>query len=154
MPTTHGFTRKVTHKVLINKYLLRELKMYLRNTEVAMRLSESVKSYRQGEWKLTVGRCRHHQVQTLMKQQDLRAIQPKSYVPKTTNSHHNLLGRSPNLLLDRKLPSQPNQVFVGDITARAAPIYSNDWWNVSVFGYVRGGPCRRICSTGWWWIGQ
>jgi putative transposase len=56
-----------------------------------------------------------HQVQTLMKQQDLRAIQPKSYVPKTTNSHHNL-GRSPNLLLDRKLPSQPNEVFVGDIT--------------------------------------
>lgn len=50
-----------------------------------------------------------------MKQQDLRAIQPKSYVPKTTNSSHNL-GRSPNLLLDRKSPSQPNEVFAGDIT--------------------------------------
>lgn len=84
-----------------------------------MELSESVKSYRRG---IKISR---HQVQTLMKQQDLRAIQPKSYVPKTTNSHHNLLGRSPNLLLDRKLPSQPNEVFVGDITARISMVYAS-----------------------------
>jgi putative transposase len=56
-----------------------------------------------------------HQVQTLMKVQNLKAIQPKSFVPKTTNSNHNL-GRNPNLLLDRAAPIKPNEVFVGDIT--------------------------------------
>ena len=56
-----------------------------------------------------------HQTQTLMKMQGLKAIQPKSFVPKTTNSSHSL-GRSPNLLLDRNPPNQPNEVFVGDIT--------------------------------------
>lgn len=55
------------------------------------------------------------QTATLMKQQGLVAIQPKSYVPKTTNSDHHL-GRSPNLLLERAPPSRPNEVFAGDIT--------------------------------------
>jgi len=61
---------------------------------------------------LKIGR---YQTQTLMKQQGLKAIQPKSFVPKTTNSQHKL-GRSPNLLLDREPACQPNEVFVGDIT--------------------------------------
>ena len=56
-----------------------------------------------------------HQTQTLMKMQSLKAIQPKSFVPKTTNSNHNL-GRNPNLLLDRPPPTTPNEVFIGDIT--------------------------------------
>ena len=55
------------------------------------------------------------QVATLMKQQQLVAIQPKSYVPKTTNSRHHL-GRDENLLLDRPAPQAPNEVFIGDIT--------------------------------------
>jgi putative transposase len=61
---------------------------------------------------LRIGR---HQTATLMKAQGLVAIQPKSYVPKTTNSDHRL-GRNLNLLLDRAPPSRPNEVFVGDIT--------------------------------------
>lgn len=56
-----------------------------------------------------------HQTQTLMKMQGLKAIQPKSFVPKTTNSNHNL-GRNHNLLLDREPPIRPNEVFIGDIT--------------------------------------
>lgn len=56
-----------------------------------------------------------HQTQTFMKMLGLKAIQPKSFVPKTTNSNHNL-GRSPNLLLGRTAPSKPNEVFIGDIT--------------------------------------
>ena len=51
-----------------------------------------------------------------MQEQGLVAIQPKSYVPKTTQSHPHLK-RSPNLLLEAKnLPVGPNQAIVGDIT--------------------------------------
>ncbi len=45
----------------------------------------------------------------------LKAIQPRSFVPKTTDSRHRYT-ISPNLLLDRDLPQQPNQIWVGDIT--------------------------------------
>ena len=45
----------------------------------------------------------------------LKAIQPRSFVPKTTDSRHRYT-ISPNLLLNTVLPQQPNQVWVGDIT--------------------------------------
>jgi putative transposase len=45
----------------------------------------------------------------------LRAIQPRSFVPKTTNSRHPYT-ISPNLLRDKILPITINQVWVGDIT--------------------------------------
>lgn len=73
----------------------------------AMRISKELQA--QGE---RIGR---YQVATLMKQQGLVAIQPKRYVPRTTNSDHRL-SRSPNLLLDRAAPSTLNEVLVGDIT--------------------------------------
>jgi transposase InsO family protein len=50
-----------------------------------------------------------------MKQQGLRAIQPKSFVPKTTNSRHSL-GYSPNLLMEAPDPINTNELWVGDIT--------------------------------------
>ena len=62
---------------------------------------------------IAVGR---HQIRSRMVEQNLVAIQPKSYVPKTTQSHAHLR-RSPNLLLlAANLPTKPNQVVVGDIT--------------------------------------
>ena len=73
----------------------------------ALRVSKELQA--QG---LRIGR---HQTTTLMKAQGLVAIQPKSYVPKTTNSDHRL-GRNRNLLLERASPCHPNEVFVGDIT--------------------------------------
>ena len=45
----------------------------------------------------------------------LIAIQPKSFVPRTTQSNPHLY-RNPNQLLDRDPPSKPNEVIVGDIT--------------------------------------
>lgn len=51
----------------------------------------------------------------LMQNQQLQAIQPKSFVPKTTDSRHKN-GRSPNLMLDRAKPKKPNEIWVGDIT--------------------------------------
>lgn len=55
-------------------------------------------------------------IRRLMKEQNLQAIQPKSYVPRTTNSKHG--GRiSPNLLKDNKIEvQQKGQAMVGDIT--------------------------------------
>lgn len=61
---------------------------------------------------LEIGR---YQTTTLMQQQGLVAIQPKRFVPKTTDSNHRL-GRSANLLLDRAAPSRPGEVVAGDIT--------------------------------------
>jgi len=59
--------------------------------------------------------CSPRRVARLLKTQNLRAIQPKSFVPKTTDSRHRL-GYSPNLLLDAPLPTSINQLWVGDIT--------------------------------------
>lgn len=61
-------------------------------------------------------RVGRHQIRARMQEQGLVAIQPKSFVPKTTQSHPHL-ERSPNLLLEAKnLPVSLNQVIVGDIT--------------------------------------
>jgi len=58
----------------------------------------------------------HHRIRKLMRKQGLRAIQPRSFVPRTTDSRHHL-GYSENLLLTMDvLPKKPNQVVVGDIT--------------------------------------
>lgn len=54
-------------------------------------------------------------VSRLMRDQSLKAIQPKSFVPKTTNSKHKL-GYAPNVLAEVGFPSEPNAVYVGDIT--------------------------------------
>lgn len=69
----------------------------------------------------SVGR---HQVRTLMKKVGLEAIQPKSFVPRTTDSTHGR-GYWPNLLLDQPLPKAPNLVWVSDITY--LPLATGDW---------------------------
>jgi putative transposase len=59
--------------------------------------------------------CSPRWVAKVMKNQGLRAIQPKSFVPKTTESRHHL-GYSPNLILDTPEPCRVDQLWVGDIT--------------------------------------
>jgi putative transposase len=60
-------------------------------------------------------RCSARRVAKIMKNQGLRAIQPRSFVPKTTQSRHTL-GYSPNLILGAPEPCRINQLWVGDIT--------------------------------------
>lgn len=55
------------------------------------------------------------QTSELMRSQGLKAIQPKSFVPKTTDSKHGL-ARSPNLLEGGKKAARPDEIYVGDIT--------------------------------------
>lgn len=52
-------------------------------------------------------RCSRRLVRKIMKSEGLRTIQPKSFVPKTTDSQHGL-GYSPNLILDTPEPSGVN----------------------------------------------
>jgi transposase InsO family protein len=59
--------------------------------------------------------CGMARVARLLKNQGLRAIQPKSFAPRTTDSRH-ALGYNANLLKDRKAPERVNDVWVGDIT--------------------------------------
>ncbi len=92
----------------------------------AIRISKELQA--QG---VNIGR---HQTQTLMKKQNLVAIQPKSFVPKTTNSNHNL-GRSSNLLLGRLTPIKPNEVLVGDITCIA--LVDGSWLYLATCGAAR-----------------
>jgi len=59
--------------------------------------------------------CGRKRVSKLMKELRLKAIQPKSFIPKTTDSNHSL-GYATNLLLDAGKPTTINQIWVGDIS--------------------------------------
>jgi transposase InsO family protein len=72
-----------------------------------------------GEW---IGRRR---VQRLMREQGLVAIQPRRFVPRTTDSRHGQQ-MSPNLLLEREIKvDRPRQVIVSDITY--LPLQDGKW---------------------------
>lgn len=51
-------------------------------------------------------------VRKVVVENQLRPIQPRSFVPRTTDSRHTM-GYSPNLLLARPRPTGPNQVWPG-----------------------------------------
>jgi len=56
-----------------------------------------------------------YKVRKVLKQHGLKAIQPRSFVPKTTDSRHPYQVNA-NLLLERSFPRKPDEVWVGDIT--------------------------------------
>lgn len=66
----------------------------------------------------------------LMKEEGLKAIQPRSFVPRTTDSKH---GKRvcENLLLNQPKPTQPNQVWVSDITYM--PLKDGKWAYLSAW---------------------
>lgn len=58
--------------------------------------------------------CAHARLRRLMCQRGLRAIQPKNYLPRTSDGRAER--PSANLLAQQPLPTQPNQAWAGDIT--------------------------------------
>jgi transposase InsO family protein len=58
--------------------------------------------------------CAPARIRRLMAQRSLRALQPKNFVPKTSDGRADQ--PSPNLLTDKPLPAVPDQVWAGDIT--------------------------------------
>jgi transposase InsO family protein len=88
---------------------------------------------------VSVGRCA---VRAQMQRLGLRAIQPRSFVPQTTDSRHTAQ-ISPNLLLDEKnVARQSREVLVGDITY--LPLSSGKW------GYLASWQDKfSKCIVGW-----
>jgi putative transposase len=58
--------------------------------------------------------CSPERVRRLMKQRKLHAIQPKTYVPRTSDGRAD--APSPNLVANEGLPNEPNRLLAGDIT--------------------------------------
>lgn len=59
-------------------------------------------------------KCAPARVRRLMAERDLKAIQPKSYIPRTSDGRADK--PSENLLLDQPLPELPDCAWAGDIT--------------------------------------
>lgn len=72
----------------------------------------------------------HYKVRGILRRHGLKAIQPRSFVPRTTDSRHPY-GISPNLLSGQPFPVQINQVWVGDITY--IPLKDNQWAYLAVW---------------------
>ncbi|OWP61300.1 transposase, partial [Hymenobacter amundsenii] len=79
---------------------------------------------KKGYW---VGRQR---LRTAMRRRGLRALQPKAFTPRTTDSAHGL-GCAPNRLLDQPKPTQANRVWVSDITY--LPLANGEWAYLCAF---------------------
>ena len=100
------------------------LKMFMlhRRRYGSRRISKAI-----GQQGIKLGR---YKVRRLMEVQNLRAIQPKSFVPKTTNSKHRL-GYASNVLASMDFPKEPNLVFVGDITY--LPTTNGEWLYLNIW---------------------
>jgi len=79
------------------------------------------------EHHIAVGRQR---IRRIMHEQNLQAIQPRSFVPKTTISDASRL-RSPNLLPEIEGVTGVNKVWVGDITY--LPTFNKGWLYLAVW---------------------
>ena len=84
----------------------------------------------EAELKETGYEAGRYQIRRRMQEQGLKAIQPRSFVPKTTQTNPNLL-RSPNLLLDLEVLCLINRVWVSDITY--LPMSDGSWCYLAVW---------------------
>ena len=69
-------------------------------------------------------------LRTALARRGLRALQPKAYTPRTTDSTRGLRC-APNRLLDQPTPTQGNRVWVSDITY--LPLADDRWAHLAAF---------------------
>ncbi len=84
----------------------------------------------QVELRETGHRVGRQALRTGLRRHGRKALQPKSFVPRTTDSTHGQRC-APNLLLDQPRPTQANQVWVSDITC--LPLASGAWAYLCAF---------------------
>ncbi|MDB5267209.1 MAG: hypothetical protein JWP58_249 [Hymenobacter sp.] len=75
-------------------------------------------------------RVGRHRLRGAMRRRGLRALQPKAFTPRTTDSTHGLRC-APNRLLDQPKPSHANRVWVSDITY--LPLANGEWAYLCAF---------------------
>ncbi|WP_177204733.1 IS3 family transposase [Hymenobacter arizonensis] len=75
-------------------------------------------------------RVSRQRLRTAMRRRGLHALQPKAFVPRTTDSTHGLRC-PPNRLLDQPNPTQANRVWVSDITY--LPLANGHWAYLCAF---------------------
>lgn len=71
-----------------------------------------------------------YKIRRILADHGLKAIQPRSFVPRTTDSRHPY-PISPNLLTDQPSAKKINQIWVGDITY--IPLYGGLWAYLAVW---------------------
>ena len=76
-------------------------------------------------------------LRTALVRRGLRALQPKAYTPRTTDSTHSLRG-APNRLLDQPKPVKANRVWVPDITY--LPLANGSWAYLCAFQDMASEP--------------
>lgn len=117
MPYRKGLTHRPSEREAGGRAALRSSFLQHRSRYGSRRLAPELR-----EAGFTPGR---HRTRRLMREEGLRAIQPRSFVPRTTDSRQTRKP-SPNLLLEREvLATGPNQVLVGDITY--VPLGGGKW---------------------------
>ena len=90
-----------------------------------------------------VGRQR---LRTAMRRRGLRALQPKAFTPRTTDSTHGLRC-APNRLLDQPKPTQANRVWASDITYLGV-LSENGKYSTLRKMALRKGHCGLIFLSG------
>jgi transposase InsO family protein len=138
----YDWQKGVSHTLNVRKAMLsrqvKEVFEYHKGRYGSRRIEAELKA--KGE---RIGR---YQIRKRMQEQDLRAIQPRSFVPKTTQTNPHLR-RSPNLLLEMEAVDMPNKIWVGDITY--LPLRSGSWAYLSTWMdlYSRKIVGFRVCQN-------
>jgi hypothetical protein len=96
--------------------------------------------------------CAPSRIRRIMAQRGLRALQPKNFVPKTSDGRADR--PSPNLLSGKPMPESLNSAWAGDIPSFPPAQAGSPWpWSsICVLGAWRGGASPTLCARISCWV--